>query len=113
MPDEKQGGGSSTGTEGIDPKLAALLCYIWIVGLVFLLITKDKFVKFHAIQSLLLGVAWFVVTIVIAFIPIVNWFSWILWPLYVVLIIVMMMKAYNGERYKLPVIGDIAEKSSQ
>lgn len=104
---------SGGGTEGIDPKLAALLCYIWIIGLVFLLITKDKFVKFHAIQSLLLGVAWFVITLVLGFIPVINFFSWLLWPLYVVLIVVMMVKAYNGERYKLPVIGDVAEKSSQ
>src|SRR3990167_4900170 len=86
---------SSNGA-GIDPKLAGLLCYIWIVGLVFLLIIKDKFVKFHAIQSVLLGVAWAVVTIVLGFIPIINFFSWLLWPLYVVLIVVMMVKAYQG-----------------
>ena len=100
------------GTEGIDPKLAGLLCYIWIVGIVFLIISKDKFVRFHALQSLFLGIAWAVLSIVLAFIPIVNFFSWLLWPLYVVLIVVMMVKAYNGERYKLLFIGDIAEKNS-
>lgn len=107
------GGGTGTGTEGIDPKLAALLCYIWIVGIVFLIITKDKFVKFHALQSLFLGIAWFVITLVLGFIPVINFFSWLLWPLYVVLIVVMMVKAYNGERYKLPLIGDFADKNSQ
>ena len=100
------------GTEGMDPKLAGLLCYIWIVGLVFLIISKDKFVRFHALQSVILGVAFAVVSSVVMFIPIVNFFSWILWPLYMVLIIIMMIKAYAGEKYKLPIVGDFAEKSS-
>ncbi|KKQ18658.1 MAG: hypothetical protein US94_C0046G0004 [Berkelbacteria bacterium GW2011_GWB1_38_5] len=100
------------GTEGMDPKLAGLLCYIWIVGLVFLIISKDKFVRFHALQSVILGVAFAVISSVVMFIPIVNFFSWILWPLYMVLIIMMMIKAYAGEKYKLPIVGDFAEKSS-
>lgn len=101
---------SSTGAEGIDPKLAGLLCYIWIVGVVFLFISKDKFVRFHAMQSLFLGIVFAVVSIIVSFIPFIWFFSWIIWPLYMVLIIVMMMKAYNGEKYKLPVIGDMADK---
>lgn len=101
---------SSTGTEGIDPKLAGLLCYIWIIGVVFLIISKDKFVKFHALQSLIMGIAFAVVSFVVIFIPVINFFSWIIWPLYMVLVIIMMMKAYNGEKYKLPVIGDMADK---
>lgn len=103
---------SSTGTEGLDPKLAGLLCYIWIVGLVFLIISKDKFVRFHALQSLIMGIAFAVISAILVFVPIVNFFSWILWPAYMVLIVVMMIKAYNGEKFKLPIIGDIAEKSS-
>ncbi|MCL5407361.1 MAG: DUF4870 domain-containing protein [Patescibacteria group bacterium] len=103
---------TSTGTEGIDPKLAGLLCYIWIIGLVFLIISKDKFVRFHALQAVIMGVAFAVISFVLVFIPIVNFFSWILWPLYMVLVIVMMIKAYAGEKYKLPVIGDFAEKSA-
>jgi uncharacterized membrane protein len=107
---QQEGDGGSS--EGIDPKLAALLGYIWIIGVVFLLISKDKFVKFHALQSIFLGIAWFVIALILSFVPVVNFFSWLLWPLYVVLIVVMMVKAYNGEKYKLPVIGDLAEKNS-
>lgn len=101
---------TGTGTEGIDPKLAGLLCYIWIVGVVFLIISKDKFVRFHAFQSLILGISFAVLSGLVVFIPIVNFFSWVLWPLYMVLVIVMMVKAYNGEKYKLPIVGDMAEK---
>ncbi len=105
-------GDQSTGTEGIDPKLAGLLCYIWIIGVVFLIISKDKFVRFHALQSIFLGIAATVLIIVVSLIPFAFFFSWILYPAYLVLIIVMMMKAYAGEKYKLPVIGDFAEKNS-
>ena len=97
---------------GMDPKLAGLLCYIWIVGVVFLFISKDKFVRFHAFQSLFLGIAFTLLSIVCGFIPFIWFFSWILWPLYMALVIVMMIKAYNGEKYKLPIIGDIAERNS-
>lgn len=108
------GGSSQTsgGTEGIDPKLAGLLCYIWIVGVVFWIISKDKFVRFHAIQSSLLGIAFVVLEIILVFVPFIWFFTWLLWPLYIVLIVVMMAKAYQGGKYKLPVIGDIAEKNS-
>lgn len=109
QPSSNQGG---SGAEGIDPKLAGLLCYIWIVGLVFLLISKDKFVRFHAWQSLFLGITFAVLVIVSAFIPIINFFTWLLWPLYIVLVVIMMVKANSGEKYKLPLIGDWAEKNS-
>ena len=107
MPDEQP-----SSTSGIDPKLAGLLCYIWIVGLVFWITSKDKFVRFHAVQSVIMGVAFTVVSIVLGFIPVTWFFGWLIWPLYMILIIVMMLKAYQGEKYKLPVIGDIAEKNS-
>ena len=100
------------GTEGIDPKLAALLSYIWIVGIVFLIISKDKFVRFHALQSIFLGITFFVLTVIVTLIPFMVFFSWLLYPAYLVLVIIMMMKAYAGEKYKLPVIGDMAEKNS-
>ena len=101
-----------SGAEGIDPKLAGLLCYIWIIGIVFLIISKDKFVRFHAWQSLFLGITFAVLVVVSAFIPIINFFTWLLWPLYIVLVVIMMVKANQGEKYKLPIIGDFAEKNS-
>jgi len=93
---------------GLDENVAGLLCYIagWVSGLVFFLIEKDsKFVKFHAMQSIIT----FVAVVILAFIPIINW---VIGVLALVLWIVLMIKAYQGEKFKLPVIGDLAEKWS-
>lgn len=98
----------------IDPKLASLLCYLISIvgGIIFYMISKDKFVRFHAMQSILLGAAFIVLSIVVTFIPFLWFFSWLVWLAYVGLTIVMMIKAYQGDKYKLPIIGDIAEKNA-
>lgn len=89
-------------------------------GLVIYLIeTKNKFVRFNAMQSILLFVVFMVVMIastVLGFIPyvgcLVNVVS-IFIPLgYLVLIIILMIKSYGGDKVKLPIIGDIAEKQA-
>lgn len=100
--------------EGIDPKLAALLCYLLSIigGIIFYMISKDKFVRFHAMQSILLGAVFVVLDVVFIFVPIFWYFGWIVWLGFLALSVVMMLKAYNNERYKLPLIGDIAEKNS-
>src|ERR1041384_1132778 len=57
--------GSSSGS-GLDPKLAAALSYIWIVGLIFFFIEKEnKFIRFHALQSILFGIANSVIMVVL------------------------------------------------
>lgn len=105
---------STGGSSGIDPKLAALLCYLISIvgGIVFYMTSKDKFVRFHAMQSIFLGIAFVIFSILVTFIPILWFFSWIVWLAFVGLTIVMMMKAYQGEKFKLPLIGDMAEKNS-
>ncbi|HLB95323.1 MAG TPA: DUF4870 domain-containing protein [Patescibacteria group bacterium] len=112
MADEPNQSGS--GGTGIDPKLAALLCYLLSIvgGIVFYLISKDKFVRFHAMQSIILGATYVVLSIIVIFLPVINWFSWVLPLLFLALSIILMIKSYQGERYKLPLIGDIAEKNS-
>jgi uncharacterized membrane protein len=93
---------------GLEENVAGLLCYVvgWITGLIFFLIEKDsKFVKFHAMQSIIT----FGACTILGFIPIVNWFIGIV---ALVLWILLMVKAYKGEKFKLPVIGDLAEKWS-
>jgi len=108
-----------TGT-GLEPNVAGLLCYVgwWVSGIVFLVLEpKDKFVRFHAVQSIIVFGAFTVVHVVfwnLAWIPwvgilfiilgsLVGILAFILW-------IVLMLKAYKGEKYKLPVSGDLAEK---
>jgi uncharacterized membrane protein len=102
--------------------VAGLLCYLagWITGLVFILIEKEnKFVRFHAMQSIVtfgaLTVVWIVLSVLHAMVG-VHALFWTLEAiasiLGLVLWIVLMVKAYQGERFKLPVAGDIAEKNS-
>ena len=99
----------------LDPKLAALLSYLagFVTGIVFLLIEKDnKYVRFHAMQSTIVSGGLFVLQWVLAFIP----FLMMLVPLIglagLVLWIVCMVKAYQGEKFKLPIVGDIAERQT-
>jgi uncharacterized membrane protein len=84
----------------------------FITGIIFLLIEKQsKFVRFHAMQSTILFGGVFVVNIVLGFIPFLGWLvglllsfaSFVLW-------IVLMWKAFQGETYKLPVVGDLADQ---
>ncbi|MFA5175768.1 MAG: DUF4870 domain-containing protein [Candidatus Nanoarchaeia archaeon] len=99
---------------GLDENVEGLLCYvlIFITGIVFLILEKDnKFVKFHALQSLLTFAGLFVVTMVLFMIPILGWLvGMLLEILGFVLWIVLMVKAFQGEKFKLPVIGDFVEK---
>lgn len=102
---------------GLESNIAGLLCYVgaFVTGLVFFFIEKDsRFVKFHALQSILLYVSLSVVNILFRWIPLLGkpiteltgLFGGILW-------IVLMIKAYSGEWFKLPVIGDIADRNAR
>lgn len=97
----------STSTGGEDAKLLALLAYIfnWVGGLLVFLIAKDKFAKFHAMQSLILGVLGFLLSFVTF--GLLGLLLWI-YGLYIGIVY-----AYKGRMYKAPVIGDYAEKWSR
>jgi uncharacterized membrane protein len=100
---------------GLEPNVAGLLCYVlgWVTGLIFLLLEKDKFVRFHAIQSIIVFGAISVAYFIIFWIPFIGWvIGWILWAFAFILWIVLMVKAYQGAKYKLPIAGDIAAKSA-
>ena len=102
---------------GIQPNVAALLSYVLgvLTGIIFFIIEKEnKFVRFHAMQSIITFGGLFVIQIVFAFIPIVGAIivpiisiaSLILW-------VVLMIKSYQGEKFKLPIVGDMAEKQAK
>jgi len=99
---------------GLDENVAGLLCYVlgWVSGLVFVLIeTKSKFVRFHAIQSIYVFGAITVAGIVLGWIPFIGVvFSGLIGVLGFVLWIILMIKAYQGAKFKLPWAGDLAEK---
>jgi len=105
---------NTVASTGLTENVAGLLCYLfWFVsGIVFLLVEKDnKFIRFHAMQSIALSVVFFVLSIVLTVIPIIGWIlNLILTPVMLILWIFLMYKAYQGKYYKLPIIGELSEK---
>jgi uncharacterized membrane protein len=105
---------------GLDANVASALAYIPIVAIIFLVIEKgSRLVKFHSVQSLGLAVGCFIIwfgLMVVGLIPIIGWLTLLLWPIFgiamFVIWLIALLKAFKGEWYKLPVIGDIAEKQS-
>ena len=94
---------------GLPKNTAAALSYVlgWLTGIIFLLIEKDPFVRFHAMQSIIT----FGILTLLSFVPVIGW---ILSPLVMIvgfiLWLVLIFKAYQGEEFKLPVVGEFAKK---
>ena len=103
-------------TTGLDENLAAMLCYLlgFITGIVFLVVEKNSaFVRFHAMQSTIAFGGIWIVSIVLWQVPIIGWLiNLLLMPVIFILWLVLMFKAYSGERFKLPILGDLAEQQS-
>jgi uncharacterized membrane protein len=99
---------------GLEENVAGLLCYVlaWVSGIVFLILEpKNKFVRYHAIQSIIVFGAINIASVILGWIPFIGGFlAWALGVLAIILWIVLMVKAYKGTKYKLPVSGDQAEK---
>ena len=99
---------------GLAENVAGLLCYVlgWVSGLVFVLIEQEsKFVRFHAIQSIYVFGVLTIAIIILGWIPFIGGvLAWLIRVLGFILWIVLMIKAYQGTRYKLPWAGDFAEK---
>lgn len=128
---------SSSPLGGMDPKIAAAISYIWIVGVIFFILEKEnKFVRFHALQSILFGVGNSIVMFLLAIIAIVLSIAFgiggamvgggieslisilvgLMWLLFWLIGLLMFaglifaaVKAYQGQKFKLPIIGNIAE----
>jgi uncharacterized membrane protein len=96
------------------PNVAGLLCYLgwWVTGLIFFILEqKNQWVRFHAAQSLVFFGAITVASSIVRLIPLVGVIlGTIIWLIGVVFWIVMMVKAYQGEHYMLPVAGEIADR---
>ena len=101
---------------GLDANVAATVAYMlgWITGIAVLLVERDnRFVRFHAMQSTIvfgaLSVAWFLCLSI----PILGWLiSFIaIPPVSAVLWLILIFKAYQGEHFKLPIAGDMAERN--
>lgn len=108
---------------GLADNVAGMLAYITIIpAIIFLVIepfNRNRFVRFHAFQSIFFCVAWTVLWIamsVIGMIPVLGWATILVWPLLglggLILWVLLLAKAYGGQMFKLPVIGDMAEKQA-
>lgn len=99
---------------GMEQNIAGLLCYVvgWITGLIFFLLEKEnRFVRFHAMQSIVVFGALTVLSFIVGVIPLLGGIlSWLIGVLALILWIVLMVKAYQNEMYKLPWAGNFAEK---
>ncbi len=102
-------------SSGLDENVAGALTYAlgWITGLGFLLTEPaNKFVRFHALQSLIvfggLSLAWFIAMSI----PLLGWAIAfvVIPPLSAVLWLLLMFKAYQGARFKVPFAGDVADQ---
>ncbi|MBS1839474.1 MAG: DUF4870 domain-containing protein [Acidobacteria bacterium] len=107
-------------TEGLQENVAGLLCYVlgWLTGLVFLLIDKRPFVKFHAAQSIVVFGALFVLRLIIFFMGwsggllawgIIGILSILLLLVTLVMWILLMVKAYQHEQFRVPIAAGIAD----
>ncbi len=107
---------------GLSENVAGLLCYVlgWMSGLVLLLIEEEnKFVRFHAVQSIVTFGSITIVSVALSILGLIpylgvvfNIANGIIGVLAFVLWIVLMVKAVQGTKYKLPWVGDFAEKKS-
>ena len=103
---------------GLSDNLAAALCYIPIIGVVFLLIepySRNQLIRFHAIQSLLLVAAmWVTMLIISSVFEIMGGLMWTFYPLirlaFFAILVFAALRAYKGTKIVLPVIGPLAEK---
>jgi uncharacterized membrane protein len=100
---------------GLDANVAAALSYAfgWVTGLAFLVIEKDnQFVRFHAMQSTIAFATLSLGFVLLQSIPLLGMLLsvFIVIPASALIWLLMMFKAYQGERFKLPFVGDMAEQ---
>ena len=99
---------------GLAENIAGALSYLfgWITGIIFFLLEPDRpFIRFHAAQSIVIFGIISILIFFLSWVPVLGAFvsallglgAFILW-------LILIIKAYQGERYKLPIAGDLAEK---
>jgi uncharacterized membrane protein len=112
----------------LQENIAGMLAYFTIIpAIVFLLVepySRNRFVRFHSFQCLFAAVALIVIDIMLSIassifhlVPVIGWFvAALMWPLWglamVALWLLLVIKAYQHEVFKLPVVGDIAAKQA-
>lgn len=115
---------SSANQAGLSENAAGGLAYITVIpAIVFLLVepyNKIRYVRFHSWQCIFMAIAWFVIDVAIGiFGRLLTFFRVLEFGLYplvalamLILWLMVLIKAFNGEKFKLPIIGDLAEKQA-
>jgi uncharacterized membrane protein len=114
----------STAQSGLSENAAGGLAYVTIIpAIIFLLVepyNKSSYIRFHSWQCIFMAIAWIVVDVAIGIIArivsVMGFLAFGLYPLValamLILWLMVLIKAFNGERMKLPIIGDLAEKQA-
>ena len=108
---------------GMTDNVAGMLAYVTIIpAIVFLVMepyNRNRFVRFHSFQNIFFCIAWIVLWIalsIVAHIPILGWLTILIWPLIglagLIIWVILLLKANQGQMFKLPIIGDMAEKQA-
>jgi uncharacterized membrane protein len=116
-------GGTTQAAGGLEDNVAGMLAYITIIpAIIFLVVepfNKRRFVRFHSFQSIFFNVAWIILWValsVVGQIPIFGWATLLIWPLIglggLIIWVILLLKAYQGQMFHLPLIGAMAEKQA-
>ena len=103
--------------------VAGMLAYVTIIPAIIFLVmepyNRNRFVRFHSFQNIFFCVGWIALWIalsVVGMIPVLGWMTLLLWPLVglggLIIWIILLIKANQGQMWKLPFIGDLAEKQA-
>jgi uncharacterized membrane protein len=114
---------STPAAAGLTDNVAGALAYVTIIpAIVFLVLepfNRKRFVRFHAFQCLFFAIAWTVLWIGLSFIahiPFLGWATVLIWPIVslvgFIIWLILVLKAYQGQMFKLPIIGDMAEQQA-
>ncbi len=108
---------------GLSENAASGLAYVTFIPAIVFLVTppynQNQNIRFHSWQSIFLTIACIVIDValtVLLQLPFFGFMTLALWPLvglaFLIIWILVLLKAFNGQRLKLPVIGDLAEKQA-
>jgi uncharacterized membrane protein len=94
-----------------DDRLWSALAYVFspIVSIILILMEDKKkrpFIRYHAYQSLVLGVVMIIAIMILSLIPLINCFTWLLW----IVMLYFAYRAYMGEYFSLPFVTDFIKK---
>jgi len=106
-------------TGGLADNVAGMLAYVTIIPAIIFLVmepyNKNRFIRFHSFQCIFFEIAWFVLCIALSIVT-RGLLTLLVFPLMwlggLVIWIVLLLKAYQGQMFKLPVVGDLAEKQA-